>query len=362
MPSVTRRALVAAIPLTAIVFSGAAQQGGPTIVGGPYTVGAGQRSATVMWVLETGRASIGGLPGRFDRTVPVLRAEKAVFTGLQPGKTYYYQAFPSEGGTGSFKTAPVGDARFEFVVYGDTRTRHEVHRRVIEGILKYSNPDFLVHTGDLVEDGADSSLWPVFFDIERELLRKAPIFPTGGNHEHNASDYFELMSAKPYYSFDWGRAHFAVIDSDVANAGAGEFERDKFWSEQTAWLEDDLGNSQSAALRFVVAHHPPMSAVRSRQGTNPQMTALEPMFEKYKVTAGLFGHDHNYQHYLLRGVHYFISGGGGAPLYDVDLPPPGITKKVESTENFLRVRVAGDQAELEALKPDGEKIDAAELR
>ena len=112
MPSITRRALFAAIQVAVIAFSGAAQQGGPTVVGGPYTVGAGQRSATVMWVVETGRASIGGLPGRFDRTVPLLRSEKVVFSGLQPGKTYYYQAFAGEGGTGSFKTAPVGDARF----------------------------------------------------------------------------------------------------------------------------------------------------------------------------------------------------------------------------------------------------------
>ena len=38
------------------------------------------------------------------------------------------------------------------------------------------------------------------------------------------------------------------------------------------------------------------------------MTALMPLFEKYHVTAGLFGHDHNYQHYLKNGIHYVITG------------------------------------------------------
>jgi len=37
------------------------------------------------------------------------------------------------------------------------------------------------------------------------------------------------------------------------------------------------------------------------------MTAMEPIFEKYNVSAGFFGHDHNYQHYLKDGVHYFTT-------------------------------------------------------
>jgi len=331
------------------------------IVGGPYVVNAGQRSAAVMWVVETGQALIGASPDNLNKTLPVLRPERIVLSGLRPGQTYYYQAFPGEAGKGSFKTAPAGEAQFEFVVYGDTRTRHDVHRNVIEGILKFAHPDFIVHTGDLVEDGSDNSLWPIFFSAERELLRKTAFFPTPGNHERNSPIYYDFMDAKPYYSFDWGRAHFTLIDSDIANTGATQPERDLFWREQTRWLEEDLKSAQNAAFRFVAAHHPPMTAVKRRQGENAHMTALEPLFEKYNVTAALFGHDHNYQHYFLNNVQYFITGGGGAPLYDVDTPPAGITRKVVSTENFLVIRVSGTRASVEALKPNGEKIDAALL-
>jgi len=91
------------------------------------------------------------------------------------------------------------------------------------------------------------------------------------------------------------------------------------------------------------------------------MTALEPMFEKYRVTAALFGHDHNYQHYLKNGVHYFVAGGGGAPLYDVDKPPPGITRKVASTENFIVVKVDGKKLRFEAFQPNGASLDVTEL-
>jgi hypothetical protein len=104
-----------------------------------------------------------------------------------------------------------------------------------------------------------------------------------------------------------------------------------------------------------------MTAVSSRQGDNPHMTALMPLLEKYKVTAGFFGHDHNYQHYLKNGVHYFIAGGGGAPLYDVDKPPEGITQKVLSTENFMVLKVDGKVLRAEALKPSGESIEVTEI-
>ena len=76
--------------------------------------------------------------------------------------------------------------------------------------------------------------------------------------------------------------------------------------------------SQTADFRFVIGHHPPITAVGRRQSDNAYMTALIPMFEKYKLTAGFFGHDHNYQHFLQNGIHYYITGGGGAPLYPVD--------------------------------------------
>ena len=333
------------------------------LAGGPYVVNAGQRSATVVWIVEKGQATLGAEPDKLEKSGPVLRADKVTFTGLKPGTTYYYNATGTQQGKGSFKTAPSGPSSFQFVVYGDTRTRHDVHRQVIDALLKHADPDLILHTGDLVANGADASLWPVFFDIERELLRKAAFFPTLGNHERNDRSFYDFfdLSTTPYYSFNWGTCHFIVLDSDITSVSRSEAAREAFWSEQVRWLEEDLQKSQSADFRFVSAHHPPVTAVERRQGDNPHVTALMPMFEKYKVTAGFFGHDHNYQHYLQNGVHYFTTGGGGAPLYDVDKPPEGITKKVSRTENFVVVSVKGKTVRVEAFKPDGQILDATEL-
>ncbi len=127
------------------------------LVGGPFVVHTGPKSATVAWIIGAGEAILGTEEGKADKSAPVLRSEKASYTGLEPGTTYYYDALGLDAGRGSFKTAPRGPADFQFVVYGDTRTRHDMHRRVIAAVLKHGMPDFVMHTGDLVADGADFS-------------------------------------------------------------------------------------------------------------------------------------------------------------------------------------------------------------
>ncbi|HLJ45749.1 MAG TPA: metallophosphoesterase [Bryobacteraceae bacterium] len=343
------------------VISAAGLHAGDKVVGGPYVVNVTRSSATVMRVVEKGEVTVGTDPAKADKSAPVLQVEKTSFTGLKAGTIYYYKT--PDGGSGSFRTAPAGAAKFEFLVYGDTRTRHDVHRRVMAAIKEHSTPEFAIHTGDLVENGADSAQWPIFFDIENDLLHKAAFFPALGNHERNNRQFYEFFDVgQPYYSFDWGTCHFIILNSDIGNAAVGEAAKEAFWHEETAWLEQDLEKSQKADMRFVAAHHPPFTAVSRRQGDNPQMTALVPLFEKYHVTAGFFGHDHNYQHYLKDGIHYFITGGGGAPLYDVDKPPMGITKKVASTEHFVVIDVDGKTAHVRAIATDGKLLDEAELK
>jgi len=91
------------------------------------------------------------------------------------------------------------------------------------------------------------------------------------------------------------------------------------------------------------------------------MTALTAMLEKYHVSAGFFGHDHNYQHYLKNGIHYVTTGGGGAPLYDVNTPPKEITQKIVSIENFVSVSVNGKVAHFQAIAIDGKTLDEFDI-
>jgi hypothetical protein len=332
------------------------------VAGGPAVVNVTSRSATIVWIVQSGEVSLKAQDGSGQRSAPSLRVEKTTFNGLRPGVAYQYSVPGHDDLKGTFKTAAVEPGPFEFVVYGDTRTRNDVHRQVIAAVLAHAHPDFVVQTGDLVADGLDPALWPVFFDIEKTLLRQVAFYPALGNHERHAQNYYEFLQARQYYSFTWGNAHFSILDTDLGTAAPTEAARQAFWKEQTAWLEDDLAKNQKADFRFVAGHQPPMTAVSNRQGDNPHMTALMPMLERYHVTAAFFGHDHNYQHYLKNGIHYVVTGGGGAPLYDVDKPPQGITLKVASIENFVSIRVNGREAHAVALKVDGSELDSMDLK
>ena len=291
------------------------------IVGGPYVVDVTSQMATVVWIVQSDGVTLHPSAGAAALTSPSFRVEKTTLTGLKPNTSYEYDiASGGDEGKGSFKTPPSGPGAgpFNFVVYGDNRTRPDVHRNVMSELLKHGIPDFVVQTGDMVANGEDNAQWAEFFEIERTLLRQAAFFPTLGNHERNTRYFQDFFQKGQYYSFNWGNAHFTVLNSDIANTSTDEKTRTALWAEQTRWLEEDLKHHQDATFRFVIAHHPPITAVASRQGDNPHMTELMSLFETYHVTAGLFGHDHNYQHYLRNGIHYITTGGGGAPLYDVE--------------------------------------------
>jgi hypothetical protein len=80
------------------------------------------------------------------------------------------------------------------------------------------------------------------------------------------------------------------------------------------------------------------------------------LFEQYRVRAVFGGHDHAYERLERRGVRYFVSGGGGAPVYG-ERPCATYDRAARRTyrpvHHLLRVRVSGGDVEVAALGPDG---------
>src|SRR5437762_3375894 len=143
--------------LLLIALAGATIAAAQKIAGGPFVVNATPKSATLVWIVESDQAIL-QFPGGPAKSSPSLRVEKTTMTGLQPNTRYDYGVAGKGAGKGWFKTPPAGAEPYTFTVYGDTRTRHDVHRRVIDALVKHGTPDFVLHTGDLVADGNDSSM------------------------------------------------------------------------------------------------------------------------------------------------------------------------------------------------------------
>ncbi len=325
------------------------------LIGGPVVVNAGSRSATVVWLTKTGE--IGNTDDR-EKLRAMIRVNTKELRNLKPDTGYDYEFRASTPLRARFRTAPEQRKDFAFIVYGDTRTRDAVHQQVVDRIIK-DDPAFVVHTGDMVSNGTKTDEWRVFLGIEKQLLGNTVLYPSPGNHERQAPQYFDFFAARSHYSFNWGGVHVAVLNSDIG--AVPKERREEFWTEQKRWLDDDLASAAKADFRFVVLHHPPFSAM-GRRGPNEQSRELIPTFEKRGVSIVFAGHDHNYQRHVKDGIQYIVTGGGGAPLYDADAPIPDITVKAIKAEHFVRMQVTGTKALITAVGLDGKELDRLEIQ
>lgn len=229
---------------------------------------------------------------------------------LQGGKTLVQAPLPQPGAPG---------AACRFVVWGDSGVAQRGQWEVARQIEKQA-PQFLVHTGDLVYPrGAAADYDAKFFRVYAPLLARAPFFGVLGNHDVMTQrgkpflDAFLLPRNGPpqagperNYSFDWGDAHFVMLDSTF-----GEFTLKKFIAP---WLEEDLRRSR-ALWKFVVFHHPPFTSGIHGDDLRIQRL-LVPVLERSGVDVVFNGHDHLYERFAPRGgVTYIVSGAGGAPRY-----------------------------------------------
>ena len=256
-------------------------------------------------------------------------------------------------GRGSEPTQ-AGKTAFRFVVYGDTRDGHDVHRKLVAMILA-QKPDLVLQTGDLVHRGSDDSLWKIYDEITGPMRHKIPVYPARGNHDVGGTGYEKRVTApftsgnKLYYSFDKGACHFVSVDN-FSPYGPD--------SPQYRWLDQDLAAAQKKVTHIFVYFHEPPYSIGSHGSNLDIRQTLCPLFVKYGVRAVFCGHDHIYYRTKRDGITYVVSGGGGAPLYACD-PNKGAIEgdKWESVHHILVCDVDGDTITATALREDGTTLD-----
>lgn len=238
-------------------------------------------------------------------------------------------------------TTQVTDSKETVVIYGDSRTGTDIHKKILALIMK-RQPEAVFNVGDIVEDGTKPEEWPVFNEITKELRANTNFYSVLGNHEKDSPLYyanFELPGNEQWYSVNFNKIHFIVLNSNK-DLGAN--------SEQYKWLENDLSNvGKDIKFKVAVFHHPPYSTGKHDEDELGLRKSVVPLFEKYKVGAVFNGHDHSYERTEVNGISYFVVGGGGAPLYPQ-------TRKSDASKKFLSVY---HYSVLERIK-DGLKVSA----
>ncbi len=337
----------------------------------PYLVYEGTNtSMTVLWQ-DTGVETTNTLSWGADTsygmgtvTVPeygTSNQHKYQIAGLQPSTRYQYKVADAASGavygTGSFVTAPADDASaVKFLGFGDTRSQPLVMEAVIQEMRKVyaADPSYQslnVQAGDWVSSDAESSWTAQWFNANPQtalLLSEQPINGVKGNHE-NASGYskyfpkyypFPYVNLTPkagdattfnnlYWSFDYGPVHFTVVDQ-YSPYGPG--------SAQYQWLVNDLA-STSKPWKVLVYHEPAWGAGTHGNNTTTQ-AVIDPLVKQFGIDLVYAGHNHNYARCQVKDaaeaagdtivprVPYITNGGGGAPLYAVDLRNTGSYRHV----------------------------------
>jgi len=200
---------------------------------------------------------------------------------------------------GSLCPASLFAQDFRFVLLGD-RTG-EAQAGVYEQVWKQiasEKPAFVVSGGDSIEglnDAPAEDEWRRFLQIRMPFSRY-PLFLAPGNHDvwsAVSERLYEKYSGHPlHYSFDYGNAHFTMLDSSRS---------DQLPASELAFLESDLKAHAAQPVKFIVSHRPFwLLDVAMR---NPDFP-LRRLAKQYGVPYVIAGHVHQMLHLELDGVTY----------------------------------------------------------
>jgi hypothetical protein len=356
----------------------------PHFIIAPYLQYPTRDAITIMWETSvsgtsTVRYGIGTLDHVADGPKNVAIHEVRL-AGLQPNTPYIYQVSSALAGgttlTGpllTFQTAVDPDSAFSFVTIGDTQKNPVTTGRIAE-LAWQRRPNFVMHLGDVVDNGTDKAEWvEELFRPCAELFSRVAVFPAIGNHEKNDPQYYQYFAVpapKYYYRYRYGNADFFSIDTNK------EMAKD---SEQYKWLDRELGRSD-AKWKFVYHHHPSYSSDSDDYGDTfkgekstlgyPSAQALIPLYEKHKVDIVLNGHIHVYERsWPLRsgkvdrqhGTIYITSGGGGGSLEDFTPTPTWFKAQTRSVYHYCYITIHGGRLSLRAFDDRDALFDTLEL-
>ncbi|MDI6744671.1 MAG: metallophosphoesterase [Thermodesulfovibrionales bacterium] len=217
---------------------------------------------------------------------------------------------------------------FTFAVFGDFRPSRR-DRPYSEAFLKMFDeinmisPSFILSMGDAYY-GYGGSFQRFKNEIDYFLSRikslDTPFFNVIGNHEVGGSlereNYIKERFGNLYGSFDYANSHFILLDTDEAG------KEGTIQGEQLMWLEKDIEANKNAENIFVLMHRPLFSALDGEMNKGKSFRDksnrdnLHRLFKKYGVRAVFAGHEHLFNETVKDGIKYFITGGGGSPLYE----------------------------------------------
>lgn len=232
---------------------------------------------------------------------------RAYLENLEPDTEYSYKVSVNGGEekSGKFKTLKDNPEEYKFVVLSDSH-RFDIAKQFGE-MLETEKPDFILHTGDLVEGtGGQKEQFVSWFNNDGGFLNNYPVVYAMGNHDYGPyiNEYAMDVQSAQYHSgpngdisFNYGPIHFTIMNSNPwglleMNADSSNMELDSSVRESIdgamQWLDEDLKSEEAknSKFRILSMHHPYLDDYTSKY--------VVPVAEENNVNLMFAGHLHKY--------------------------------------------------------------------
>ncbi|MBR1646082.1 MAG: metallophosphoesterase family protein [Selenomonadaceae bacterium] len=304
---------------------------------------------------------------------------------LKPESLYKFRIISDERATSWQDLRTAGDGQFRMIIFADSQCEHyDVWQRTADTADEnFPDAELVTIIGDLVDNGQADYQWRAWHLAATKIFSGRIFAPVMGNHECYGVDWFNALptgylnqftlpdnGAKNldgyFYSFDYGAAHFFVLNTQFA-------ELDKFKPKlrdaQEYFLRRDAANV-NRPWKIVFMHKDIYDYAQDK--FSDIADAFTDLFDELEIDLVFTGHLHTYRNRgkifarqkNLNGTTYILCGRAGDQKY---VEPPSDMDDVtypnlrEEPESFIVLDVDANEINLTAQTVDGEIIDSFTL-
>lgn len=217
--------------------------------------------------------------------------------------------------------------KLHFIVFGDTRDNTSVNNQIAP-LINAQNPDLILYSGDILGSTSQTTWMNSFYNSQphiKTLWDNNKFLAAWGNHEscstiQNWTPTMTLGGGSCTYSFTQGNIFFICVGEDFSTA--------------TTFLTTQLQSAAAQAASWIIifGHYPVYSSCTTHPASGN--ATFEGLCDTYNVAFYFSGHSHDYDRSKVmfgqtpvftgdvipatqKGTIYTVSGGGGAPIYNV---------------------------------------------
>ncbi|MBR7024895.1 MAG: metallophosphoesterase [Selenomonadaceae bacterium] len=300
---------------------------------------------------------------------------------LKPESLYKFRIVSGERATSWQDLRTAGDGKFQMIIFADSQCEHyEVWQRTADTAQKkFPDAELVTVVGDLVDNGEADYQWRAWHLAAAKLLDGKIFAPVMGNHECYGVDWFNALPTgylnqfdlpannakhfeKYFYSFDYGAAHFFILNTQFAELDALN---PGLQSAQEFWFRRDAANA-NRPWKIVFMHKDIYDYAQDK--FNDIAEKFLELFDELEIDLVFTGHLHTYRNRgkifarkkSARGTTYILCGRAGDQKY---VEPPSAIDDVtfenlhEEPESFIALEIDAAEIKLTAQTVDGKILD-----